>query len=130
MLFGTLIALISTSILAVMLLAFLGPKEIWDLDQGGGVLAQLGRRKSRLLRVLKDLEEEHRRGSIDDDDFRRLQGEYKRRTVEAMRELDRVRSSRIRHVHAGGPAVSTALRDRVEKEVARRKRAEESKDEN
>ena len=129
MLFGTLIALISVSIFASMLLAFRGPREIWDLDQGSGVLVRLGRRKSRLLRVLKDLEEEHDRGSLEGVEFHRLQGEYKRRTVEVMRELDRVRSARIRHIRTGNPTVSTASRKRIEEAVARRRRSAQSREE-
>ena len=127
MLFGTLIALISVSIFASMLLVFRGPQEIWDLDQGSGVLVRLGRRKSRLLRVLKDLEEEHDRGSLEGAEFRRLQGEYKRRTVEVMRELDGVRSARIRHIRTGNPTVSTGSRKHIEEAVARRRRAAHSR---
>ena len=45
-------------------------------------------RKRRALRALKDIEQEHAVGKIDDADFASLQAEYRERAKEVIREMD------------------------------------------
>ena len=48
----------------------------------------LTERKRRALRALKDIEQEHAVGKIDDADFASLQAEYRERAKEVIREMD------------------------------------------
>ena len=112
-LLGILIGLAALSIIAFELL---GTSEPWDLEEGTGVLAALRKRRERLLRAIKDLELEHERRAISDEEFQRLRNEYKARAVAATRDLDRARKSRLR---------SLAGRRRGEILPAERRRIEE-----
>jgi len=116
-----LLVLIAMAALAVLLHGLLGPREAWDIDAGRGLLTRLGRRKERLLRVLKDIDEERQKGTLDPTEHARLRREYKREAIETMRELDRVRAAWVRRV-ARQTAVPTSLRQRIDKEVARRRK--------
>jgi ribosomal protein S13 len=120
---AVLLVLIAAAAAAVVLHALFGPREVWDRDQGIGVLAGLGRRKARLLRVLKDLDDERAIGTLDEREYQELRDAYKRRTVEVMREIDRVRAARVRHLARGCAAVAPSLRRRIENDVARRRSA-------
>ncbi len=122
---GFLTVLIAISVLAVFLCAFTGQREVWDLDEGPDLLSRLKRKKDRTLRVIKDLREEHARGSIEDAEFEALVKRYSTEAKRLIQELYRVRAVRMRQVAAGSiasTAIPAASRSRVEREVARVKR--------
>jgi hypothetical protein len=48
----------------------------------------LGEQKQRALRALKDIEQEHTMGKIDDADFAVLDAEYRARAKDVIREMD------------------------------------------
>lgn len=48
----------------------------------------LAERKIRALRALKDIEQDHAVGKIDDTDFKSLDAEYRSRAKEVIREMD------------------------------------------
>jgi len=49
---------------------------------------ELAERKRRALRALKDIEQEHAVGKIDDADFATLDAEYRERAKDVIREMD------------------------------------------
>lgn len=61
-----------------------------DLESSAtrGPPSALTERKRRALRALKDIEQEHAVGKIDDADFASLQAEYRERAKEVIREMD------------------------------------------
>ena len=105
----------------LLLLTLRRPKEIWDLHEGEGLLSRLKKRRERLLRALKDLENEREAGVLSDEEFVSLRRKYKRRAIIASRELDRVRRSRLRMLSSGDGSLSPSRRRRVESLVKQRK---------
>ena len=61
-----------------------------DLDSAfsRGPASELVERKRRALRALKDIEQEHAVGKIDEADFKSLDAEYRARAKEVIREMD------------------------------------------
>jgi len=51
---------------------------------------ELAERKRRALRALKDIEQDHAVGKIEDDDFKELDAEYRARAKAVIREMDAV----------------------------------------
>ena len=92
----SLLALISFLIITIMVQAALGPKEPWDPDLEAGTLSILGRRKDKLLRILKDIDDEREMGSIEEAEYLQLRRSYKAKAVVALREFARVRETRLR----------------------------------
>ena len=117
----SLLALISFLIIAIMVQAALGPKEPWDPDLEAGTLSILGRRKDKLLRILKDLDDEREMGSIEEAEYLQLRRSYKAKAVVALREFDRVRETRLRKLKTGGIHVSAGIRGRIDDMVSQRK---------
>ena len=117
----SLLALISFLIIAIMIQAALGPKEPWDPDLEAGTLSILGRRKDKLLRILKDLDDEREMGSIEEAEYLQLRRSYKTKAVVALREFDRVRETRLRKLKTGEIHVSAGIRDRIDDMVSQRK---------
>ena len=117
-----LIILISFIILCILYFSGNGPRESWDPDLESGALSILERRKDKLLRVLKDLDDEHEMGTIEKTEYLQLRRNYKARAVVALREFDRVRKARFRRLRSGESRISPALRARVDKMVQRRLR--------
>ena len=105
----------------LLLFSFLGPKEIWDLDQGGGLLARLKKRRDRLLRSMKDLETERDAGTLAIEEFRSLRNDFKRRAIAASRDLERVRRRRLRALETGRIGLPASQRKRIENLVKTRK---------
>lgn len=116
-----LLAVIGLAAIALMLPGLLRPGEAWDREQGAGLLSRLRKRKDRLLRAIKDIELEHESGKLSDDEFRRLRNDYKLLAIRAMKELDRVRSSRVRHLGRGRRGIPPSVRNRLEKVVERKR---------
>ena len=117
----SLLALISFLIITIMVQAALGPKEPWDPDLEAGTLSILGRRKDKLLRILKDLDDEREMGSIEEAEYLHLRRSYKAKAVVALREFDRVRETRLRKLKTGEIHVSAGIRDRIDDMVSQRK---------
>ena len=117
----SLLALISFLIFAIMIQAAVGPKEPWDPDLEAGTLSILGQRKDKLLRILKDLDNEREMGSIEEAEYLQLRRNYKAKAVVALREFDRVRETRLRKLKTGEIPVSTGIRDRIDDMVSQRK---------
>jgi hypothetical protein len=115
-----LIAVISLAVLLVFLYALWRSPGVWDLDEGPGRLSDLRRRKDRMLRAIKDLEEEKEAGRLEDAEFQVLRNDFKQRAVEVMRELDRLRAVRVRRL--ASQELPAFIRRRVEAEVARRRK--------
>jgi len=116
-----LLALISFLIISIMVQAALGPKEPWDPDLEAGTLSILGRRKDKLLRILKDLDDEREMGSIEEAEYLQLRRSYKAKAVIALREFDRVRETRLRKLKTGEIHVSAGVRGRIDDMVSQRK---------
>ena len=117
----SLLALISFLIVAILIQAAIGPKEPWDPDLEAGTLSILGQRKDKLLRILKDLDDEREMGSIEEDEYLQLRRSYKAQAVVALREFDRVRETRLRKLKTGEIHVSAGIRDRIDDMVSQRK---------
>ena len=122
----TLTILVGVASCSVLGLSLFGEREIWDLDEGDGVLATLKKRRERLLRSIKDLETEFESGALSREEFNTLRHEYKRRAILASKELDAARRIRLRKINkVGGRAqaseLSEADRSRLEALVQSRK---------
>ena len=117
----SLILLISFIICCILYFAWSGPRESWDPDLESGALSILERRKDKLLRALKDLDDAHEMGMIEKTEYLQLRRNYKARAVVALREFDRVREARLRRLKSGEGLVSPALRARVDKMVRQRR---------
>jgi len=116
----SLLLLISFIICCILYFAWSGPRESWDPDLESGVLSILERRKDKLLRALKDLDDVHEMGTIEKTEYLQLRRNYKARAVVALREFDRVRETRLRRLKSGEGLVSPALRAQVDKMVRQR----------
>ena len=117
----TLGILAGIAALGGIIVGLLSDKEVWDLDEGEGLLSRLGRERGRMLRSLKDLEFEHEAGTLSTEEFRSLRQEYKRRAIVVSRRLDRLRKSRLRALEKSGTALSTAQKNRIEELVNARR---------
>jgi len=122
----TLTILVGVASCSVLGLSLFGEREIWDLDDGDGVLATLKKRRERLLRSIKDLETEFESGALSREEFNTLRQEYKRRAILASKELDAARRMRLRKINKVGrraqaSELSEAERSRIEGLVQSRK---------
>lgn len=122
----TLTILVGVASCSVLGLSLFGEREIWDLDDGDGVLATLKKRRERLLRSIKDLETEFESGALSREEFNTLRHEYKRRAILASKELDAARRARLRKINKVGRRaqasdLSEAERSRIEGLVQSRK---------
>jgi hypothetical protein len=59
-----------------------------DVSPMGAAGTELRERKQRALRALKDIEQEHFVGKMDDSDFATLDAEYRTRAKDVIREID------------------------------------------
>jgi hypothetical protein len=109
--------LIGLAVLCLLAYGFLGEREPWDLESGEGLLARLKKRKERLLRAIKDLELEHESGKVAGEEFRALRNDLKLRAMQAQRDLDRVRRSRIRSLGRRRGGLSPSRRRHIEELV-------------
>jgi len=95
---GALLVLLSGGLLGAILLVWhslrtlAGDAEVdAALDAATATMhghSALGERKQRALRALKDIEQEHAVGKIDDADFAELDAEYRARAKDVIREMD------------------------------------------
>ena len=77
-LLGTLVAVV---------VPFLRPRETWEMPGAETELDRLLREKQRVLRTLKDLEQELRAGLLDAQPYEEARTEYLERAVELNREI-------------------------------------------
>ena len=117
-----LLTLIGFICFSLLYYAYSGPGESWDPDLDSDALATLGHQKDKLLRILKDLDEEREMGSIEEAEHLQLRRSYKAKAVIALREYDRVRDARLRRLSAGDSLISPELLGRIEKNAALRLR--------
>ncbi|MFN7950287.1 MAG: hypothetical protein U0610_01030 [bacterium] len=69
---------------------------------------ELAEEKSKLLAALKEIEFDHHTGKLSDEDFRKLDGEYRSRALEVLRRIDEF-----------GPVASDDVLAAVEADVRR-----------
>ncbi|MDQ3672740.1 MAG: hypothetical protein M3364_09950 [Actinomycetota bacterium] len=89
-----LAALLVVTCVVVVALPFLrDPEPVSDaldeLDAGERRRLELVERRDRALAALKELEFDHRTGTVSDDDYRALVGPLRREAANALQELDR-----------------------------------------
>jgi hypothetical protein len=116
--------LIGLAVLCVLAYGFLGEREVWDLEAGEGLLGRLKKRRERLLRAIKDLEQERESGKLSEDEFRTLRNDLKLRAIRATRDLDRVRALRVRNLARQRGGLSPSRRKHIEglvQEAAKRR---------
>jgi len=65
-----------------------GLKRSWTPEERATVEAQLLEERGRLLRALKDLEHEFEAGSIGEDEYQELRGDYLAETAAVYRRLE------------------------------------------
>jgi hypothetical protein len=65
------------------------PADLEALAATSAATSELGERKGRVLRALKDLESEHAIGKIDDADYQVIAARYREDAKAVMREMDR-----------------------------------------
>ena len=82
-----LLTLVGFICFALLFYAYSGPGESWDPDLDSDALATLGRQKDKLLRILKDLDEEREMGSIEEAEHLQLRRSYKAKAVIALLQI-------------------------------------------
>ena len=97
------VVLVAGGILALLLVPLLGRREAWNLNETPDRLRNLRRAKDRVMRTLKDLENDFREGSLAKDDYEDLRVGYKQQAIELTRELSRVREVVVRQIKDGPP---------------------------
>src|SRR5262245_30002372 len=115
--------LIALGLLCLLLYNLLGPKEVWDPEEGLGLLVRLKKRKERLLRTIKDLEFARESGTLSEEEFRQLRNDYKLRVISASKGLERVRRSRLRNLMKRTRGATPSQKKRIEELVKARREA-------
>jgi hypothetical protein len=64
-----------------------------ELDDNERALLAAEEARDRALAALKELEADHRAGRLSDEDYRGVVGPLRREAAEALREVDRLKSS-------------------------------------
>lgn len=121
------VALVSGGILALLLVPLLGQRSAWDLNETPDRLRNIRRAKDRVMRTLKDLENDVREGSLAKDDYEDLRGGYKQEAIELTRELSRVREVVVRQIQDGPPKPLTE-KERLTLEAMISKRVKKYRD--
>jgi hypothetical protein len=117
MLFAALVLLSTISLAA--LAALLREREHWDIEATPERFRTLERAYEKALRALKDLEFDHRSGTLSGGEYESLRDEYKGRAVDLRRALERSRQAAVRRIDAGRSAAPSAEeRRRIEDLVA------------
>ncbi len=57
-------------------------------EERGGAIDELREEKDKLLHALKDIDFDHRTGKLSDDDFQRLDAEYRSRALQTLERLE------------------------------------------
>ncbi len=119
--------LIAAGVLSLLLVPIVSAREPWDLDETPDRLRNLKRSRDRIMRTLKDLENDLREGSLAKEDYEALRDTYRRQAVDATRELRRVRDVVIRQIREGPEVAELTDDDRrlIESMVTRRKKKHE-----
>ena len=109
--------LVGLAVLCVLAYGFLGEREAWDPEEQEGVLGRLKKRRERLLRAIKDLEIERESGKVSEDEFAALRNDLKLRAIRATRDLDRVRTLRVRNIARRRGGIAPSRRKQIEELV-------------
>ncbi|HLU46532.1 MAG TPA: hypothetical protein VK116_00560 [Planctomycetota bacterium] len=118
----TLLVLIALAVAGILLYRILGPAEAWEGAWDEGTLSSLKRRRDRILRALKDIEQEREAGLLTGDEFERLRSELRREGAFALRDLERLRAVRRSWLRRPGGAITPSVRRRIDElALARRK---------
>jgi hypothetical protein len=88
---GALLAIVCVLLVALPFLREPEPEsdDLADLDEGERRRLELLEARDRALGALKDLEFDHRTGTISDEDYRTLVGPLRREAASALLELER-----------------------------------------
>jgi hypothetical protein len=117
MLFAVLAVLATLALAALAVL--LREREPWDLEATPERFRALETAYEKTLRALKDLEYDHRAGTLSAGEYEGLRVEYKERAVGLRRALERSRQVAVRRIVAGRSAAPSAEeRRRIEDLVA------------
>ena len=95
-----LAALLAVACVVAVALPFLREPEpvsdaLDELDAGERRRLELAEERDRALRALKELEFDHRTGTVSDDDYRALVGPLRREAAGALQELEREGAERM-----------------------------------
>src|SRR5213593_4363958 len=113
--------LIGLGLLCLLLYNILGPKEVWDPEEGLGLLGRLKKRRERLLRTIKDIEFAKESGTMSEEEFRQLRNDYKLRAISASKELGRVRQARLRNLMRKARGATPSQKKRIDELVRARR---------
>ena len=87
-----LIVLLVVIVVFLTLITLRKPKKAKILDSTGGSEELLITKKTLLMSILKDIEKQHRSKEISDDTYNKLKEKYKQEAVEAMKQLEEIKS--------------------------------------
>jgi len=87
-----LIVLLVIIVVFLTLYTLKKPKKAKLLDAIGGSEELLSTKKALLMSLLKDIEKQHRSKQISDDTYNKLKERYKQEAVEAMKQLEEIKS--------------------------------------
>ena len=118
-----MILLVSTGTLSLLLVPLMAVREPWDLNETPDRLRNLKRARDRVMRTLKDIENDLREGSLSTEDYEELRSAYKKEAIQVSRELKRVREIVVRQI-ADGPERPLGIeeREKLESMIERRRK--------
>jgi hypothetical protein len=87
-----LIVLLVVIVILLTLYTLRKPKKVKISDTTGGSEELLTTKKTLLMSLLKDIEKKHRAKQISDDTYNKLKEKYKQEAVEAMKQLEEIKS--------------------------------------
>ena len=115
--------LIGVALLFLLACTFFSKKEVWDLEEGTGLLVRLKKRRDGFLRAMKDMEFERESGTISEAEFSPLRSDLKRRAIAVTKDLEHVRTVRLRKLVKKRRGIAPSQRKRVESLVKERQAA-------
>ena len=87
-----LIVLLIVIVILLTLYTLRKPKKVKITDITGASEELLSTKKALLMSLLKDIEKQHRSKQISDDTYNKLKEKYKQEAVEAMKQLEDIKS--------------------------------------
>jgi hypothetical protein len=115
------LALIVVVLAGIFIHPFLRPVPASPITGERGLLLDLRKRRDQALRAIKDFEFERDAGLMSEAELASLRDAQRSEGARALRDLERVRAARVRHVRRDGVVVTAAARRRVEELVEKRK---------
>ena len=118
-----MILLVSTGTLSLLLVPLIAARELWDLNETPDRLRNLKRGRDRVMRTLKDLENDLQEGSLSTEDYEELRSVYKKEAIQVTRELKRVREIVVRQIANGlERPLGSEERNKLESMIERRRK--------